>query len=171
MLLQDVLSEKTIVVGLKGNDKNSVIAELVEILEKAGILSDKQQFLNAVLERESLVSTAIGGGIAIPHAKHESVRKIFAAFGIKKEGVNFDSLDGKPVQIIILVAAPLSMTKEYVQIVARAARLLKSEIMFKHILEAKTERDVIKVIKEFDSILQESLSVETKEGRVLHKDI
>jgi len=171
MFLQDVVSKSTIVLDLKGTKKEEVIRELVDVLAQNKVLKNKEGFLNAVLERETLESTAIGDGLAIPHAKSDSAERIFCALGVKKEGLNFDSLDGKPVCIVFLVASPPDMNKEYIQIVAKAARLLKSKVMFEKILEAKSPEEVLKIIADFDRILQQSLQVKTKEGRIIHKDI
>ncbi len=172
MFLQDVLSKKTIVVELKGSDKKSVMEELTECLASEKILSDKDAFLNAVMEREELESTAIGGGIAIPHAKHESVKRIFCAMGMVKDGVEFKALDAKPVTAVFMVASPPDLNREYIQVVARAAKLLKSDVMMQKITAASSPQEIMKVVSDFDRILHKaSVEVSTKEGRVIHKDI
>jgi len=172
VLLEDVLSKKTVVVELKGSDKKSVMEELTECLADEKVLSDKDAFLSAIMEREELESTAIGGGIAIPHAKHESVKKIFCALGMVKNGVEFNALDGKPVTAVFMVASPPDLNREYIQVVARAARLLKSDVMMQKIAAATSPQEIMKVVLDFDRILHKaSVEVSTKEGRVIHKDI
>ncbi len=171
MFLQDVVSEKTVVLDLEGGDKQEVLRKMTEILDASGALSDREKFFSAVMERENLESTAIGGGIAIPHAKGDSVKNLFCCFSRLKKDVDFNSLDGKPVRMVFLIAAPLDMNREYIQVVAKAARILKSEVMREHLLKAATPAEVLEIFADFDKILQQSLSVKTKEGRVIHKDI
>lgn len=172
MFLEDVLSKNTVVAALKGRDKNAVMAELAECLAAEKVFSDKDAFLKAVMEREELESTAIGGGIAIPHAKHESVKRIFCAMGMVKDGVEFNALDSKPVTAVLMVASPPDLNREYIQVVARAARLLKSEVMMQKISAASSSAEIMKVVADFDRILHKaSMDVNTKEGRVIHKDI
>jgi len=171
VFLEDVLSKKTVVVELKGHDKNAIMAELTDCLADEKVLSDKDAFLKAIKEREVLESTAIGGGIAIPHAKHESVKRIFCAMGIIKDGVEFNALDGKPVTAVLMVASHPDLNREYIQVVARAARLLKSEVMMQKIYAASSSPEIMKVIADFDRILHKaSVDVSIKEGRVIHKD-
>jgi len=171
VFLEDVLSKKTVVVDLKGRDKNSVMAELTSCLADEKVLSDKDAFLTAIMEREELESTAIGGGIAIPHAKHESVKRIFCAMGMVKNGVEFKALDGKPVTAVFMVASPPDLNREYIQVVARVARLLKSGVMMQKITAASSPQEIMEVVSDFDRILQKaSVEVSTKEGRVIHKD-
>ncbi|MFH1353615.1 MAG: PTS sugar transporter subunit IIA [bacterium] len=171
MFLQDVVSEKTIVTDVKSRGKNDILKEMVSVLAGNGVLTDKNAFYDAVIERENLESTAIGDEIAIPHAKHDSVKKIFCCLGRIKEGAEFNALDGKPVKVFFLVASPPEMNREYIQIVAKAARLLKSGIMKQEILKAVSAKDAMKIIVDFDRILQQSVEVKTKEGRIIHKDI
>lgn len=171
MFLQDVISEKTIIVDVKSGVKDDILKEMTDVLAANNILTDSDAFYRAVIERENLESTAIGDEIAIPHAKHDSSKKIFCCLGRKKEGVEFNSLDGKPVKVIFLVSSPADMNREYIQTVAKAARMLKSEIMKQEILKAASAKDIIKIIVDFDRILQQSVAVKTKEGRIIHKDI
>jgi len=171
MFLQDVINEKTIVPEVKSRSRDDILKEMVSVLAESGVLKDKESFYNAVVERENLESTAIGDEIAIPHAKHDSAKKIFCCLGRIKDGAEFNALDGKPVKVIFLVASPAEMNREYIQIVAKAARLLKSGIMKQEILKASSEKDIMKIIADFDRILQQSVEVKTKEGRIIHKDI
>ena len=171
MFLQDVIGEKEIIISLVGGTKDEVLEKLVGVLAQSNVLSDSGEFLQAVKERENLESTAIGGEIAIPHARHETVKKIYCAMGIMREPVEFNSLDGKPVKVVFMVAAPPDMNREYIQVIARAARLLKSDIMTSEIHKATTSGEIMNVIKDFDKMMrQTSVNVETKEGRVIHKD-
>lgn len=170
MMLSELMNEKLILLNLKGRKKSEIIEELVECLWRAGVLSDKKGFLTSILEREEIESTAVGGGIAIPHGRSPSVKKLSVAFARDKEGVDFQSLDNKLVHYIFMIAAPQDVRKEYLQAVAKVARLLKSELIRERLMEVKTEQEIMGIIKDFDQLVPEKIEVKTKEGRVIYKN-
>ncbi|MBU1615385.1 PTS sugar transporter subunit IIA, partial [bacterium] len=103
MTLLDILNEKVIKVELEAKDKEGALKELVGILDESDLIQDKEKTLEAVKKREELMSTGIGHGVAIPHAKVEGVDKVIAALGKSKEGIDFKALDGEPVYIFFLL--------------------------------------------------------------------
>ncbi|MBN1508937.1 MAG: PTS sugar transporter subunit IIA [Sedimentisphaerales bacterium] len=109
---------------MTGTDKESVIAELVDVLDESGLLQNKQAALDAVFARERTRSTGIGSGIAIPHGKTDAVRELVMALGIARQPVDFDSVDKKPVSIVILLVSPLDQTGPHIQALARISRLM-----------------------------------------------
>lgn len=168
MILQNFINERLIDCDIKSKDKYETISVLVDLLFNENIIQDKERFINIIKKREKIESTGIGDGIAIPHGKDNSVKKTGIAFGRSCDGINFDSLDGKPVHLIFLVASPLEARKEYLQVVAKIARLLKSTIMRENLMKADNPFAVIKIIKEFDEIAAERIKVKTKKGRAIH---
>lgn len=124
MMLTRILQPTCIKVPLTGTDKDAVITELVDILAENGLLQNKQAALDAVLARERTRSTGIGSGIAIPHGKTGAVRELVMALGIAQQGVDFDSVDKKPVFIVILLVSPLDQTGPHIQALARISRLM-----------------------------------------------
>ena len=96
MTLMDILSAKSVIVDLKGETKEEIIEELVDALEVGEVITNRDKVLQAVLEREKIMSTGIGDGIAIPHGKSDAVVELTAALGIHKRGVDFEALDGEP---------------------------------------------------------------------------
>jgi fructose-specific phosphotransferase system IIA component len=134
MMLTRILQPTCIKVPLAGTDKDSVIAELVDVLDENGLLANKQTTLDAVLARERTRSTGIGSGIAIPHGKTSAVKELVMAMGIAQQPINFDSVDKRPVFVVILLVSPLDQTGPHIQALARISRLvLDSE--FKDALE------------------------------------
>jgi fructose-specific phosphotransferase system IIA component len=131
MLLTQILSKNCLKVPLQSKDKDSAIAELIDVLEANTLLTHKETAVNAVYEREQTRSTGIGSGIAIPHAKCSAVESIVMAIGIAPEPIDFDSIDGKPVNIIMLVISPQDNVSEHVQILASISRLMLDE-KFRH---------------------------------------
>ena len=103
MSLLDILSAQSTLVGLKGHSKDEIIEELVGSLEVGAAIADRDKVLQAVLEREKIMSTGIGDGIAIPHGKTDAVSQLSAALGIHKRGVDFEALDGEPAFVFFLL--------------------------------------------------------------------
>lgn len=134
MSLTQILSSNCVKVPLEGSDKNSVITELVDLLAGNGLLLDRQVALEAVFMREQTRSTGIGSGIAIPHGKCKAVKELVMAIGIAREPIDFESVDGKGVTIVILLVSPADQTGPHIQALARISRLMLDED-FRHQLE------------------------------------
>ncbi|MBN1456296.1 MAG: PTS sugar transporter subunit IIA [Sedimentisphaerales bacterium] len=124
MILTQILQPTCVKVPLEGKDKDSAITELVELLAENGQVIDKNVVLEAVLVREQTRSTGIGSGIAIPHGKCSGVKELVMAIGVTKDPIDFDSIDHKPVSIIILLASPIDRTGPHIQALARISRLM-----------------------------------------------
>lgn len=168
MLLSELMDEELINCDLTKVDKKDVIAEIAGMLQKEKYVTNKDKFCQSIIKREEIESTAIGDGIAIPHGRSDSVTSLKVAFGKSSKGVSFDAMDKKPVNLIFMIAAPIGARKEYLQAVAKIARLLKSRVMKEALLSCETPKDVMKIIKDFDNMLIEDIRVVTKEGRVIH---
>lgn len=169
MLLQELIDEDLINCNLKSGNRDAVIEELVGLFMRKKIIDNRDLFITVVKKREEIESTAIGEGIAIPHGRSNSVRELKVALGRSVKGIDFAALDKKPVTLIFMIAAPEAARKEYLQAVAKVARLLKSKVMKEALLEAETPEEVMKLIRDFDGVVPESIEVETKEGRVIHR--
>ena len=148
MTLMEILSGKSVIVGLKGQTKREVLEELVDILEVGDKITDRQKVLEAVLQREEIMSTGIGHGIAIPHGKSEYVTELGGVLGIKQEGVDFDALDGKPTYIFFLLVSPMDVSGPHIKALARISRLLKGEDFRQHLIHASDKEDAIAIIVE-----------------------
>ena len=134
MTLTQILQPTCVKVPLQGKDKNSVISELVDLLDANGLLLDKNAVAQAVFMREQTRSTGIGSGVAIPHGKCKAVRELVMAIGITQESIDFASVDGKPVTIVILLISPTDQTGPHIQALARISRLMLDE-QFRQALE------------------------------------
>jgi len=137
---------------IKSSKKEDVLRELVEALAEAGEIEKRHRnkLIDALMSRESLGSTAIGQGIAIPHAKSDCVDKLVAAFGISKRGVDFDSLDGELAYIFFLLVAPQDSAGPHLKALARISRLLKDKYFRDSLRSSPDEKAVIKIITEED---------------------
>jgi len=110
------------------------MAELLDVLDEARLLADRQVAHDAVFTREKTRSTGIGSGIAIPHGKCNAVKELVMALGVAKEPIEFQSVDDKPVTIVILLVSPLDQTGPHIQALAQISRLMLDE-KFKTALE------------------------------------
>jgi fructose-specific phosphotransferase system IIA component len=142
MTLTEILRPRCTKVPLESKDKKSAITELVDLLDADGLLLDKKTVLDAVLAREETRSTGIGSRIAIPHGKCKAVKELVMAIGIAKEPIDFKSVDGKPVTIIILLVSPADQTGPHIQALAQISRLMLNE-EFKEELERATSAEQV----------------------------
>ena len=151
MKIMDFLNKKAVSVNIKSTDKEGVIRELVDLLSNAAEIKNKEDLIGAVLAREALGSTGIGQGIGIPHAKSQNVKELVAAFGLSKNGVDFDSLDGEPAYIFFLLLAPEESAGPHLKALARISRMLKDKYFRELLRKAKDENEVLRIIQEEDS--------------------
>ncbi|MGA2775208.1 MAG: PTS sugar transporter subunit IIA [Candidatus Omnitrophota bacterium] len=152
MQIMDFLSKKAILTDIKSAKKEDAIKELVDTLLNSGDIEKRcrNKLIESLMARESLGSTAIGQGIAIPHAKSDCVDKLVAAFGLSKKGVDFDSLDGEPAYIFFLLVAPQDSAGPHLKALARISRLLKDKYFRDSLRACSDEKAIIKIISEED---------------------
>ncbi|MFH1504954.1 MAG: PTS sugar transporter subunit IIA [Candidatus Omnitrophota bacterium] len=144
MKISDYLKKDRISLCLKAQVKEDAVKELSIFLKGAPEIIDFDLFLKDVFERESLKTTGIGNGIAIPHARTEAVKNFVIVFGKSTEGVEFDSLDAKPVKLIFLMGTPKGKNlNDYLEILARLTRLLQHESFRNALLQASSPEEII----------------------------
>ncbi len=142
MILTQILQPDCIKVPVESRDKEAVITELVDLLNASGLLLDRDEVLEAVLTRERTQSTGTGAGIAIPHGKCNTVKELVMAIGIAHEPIEYNSIDGKPVTILILLVSPADQTGPHIQALATISRLMLNE-EFRQQLEKVTSADEV----------------------------
>ncbi len=131
---------------LDGKDKQAVIAEIVGVLDANKLLINKDEVLQAIINREATRSTGIGSGIAIPHGKCKGVKELVMAIGISRQGIDFQSIDEKPVYIIVLLASPIDKTGPHIQALARISRLMLDEDFRSKLQNAPDARSLYELI-------------------------
>ncbi|MBI1796994.1 MAG: PTS sugar transporter subunit IIA [Candidatus Eisenbacteria bacterium] len=127
MLLSELLAPAAITTHLRASNKRDAIDELVCLLESAHGLESHGEILDHVLRRESMMSTGIGNGVAIPHGKARAVDRMLASCAVSVEGVDFDSVDGERAHLFILLVSPENVGTPHVKVLANISRLLKEE--------------------------------------------
>ncbi len=133
---------------LQTRDKNEALQEICRILSTSDSIKDSEELEKAVFERERIMSTSIGLGIAIPHVRLKSVTDMTMAVGVIKEGIDYDAFDDLPVNIIIMIAAPEGSHREYLSVLARLALLLKNSSLRNGILNAQSPEEIYDILKE-----------------------
>ena len=142
----NLFSENCINLNLKGSTKNEIIDELVEMLNAAGKLNDKEEYKKQILKRESQSSTGLEEGIAIPHAKTAAVKIPSIAFGLSKNGVDYESLDGEPSKLFFMIAAPANASDTHIEILSKLTTMLLDDDIRERLLEVKTPQEVIEIL-------------------------
>ena len=149
MKLSDYISERQIIIGLDTGKKKEVLQGLLEVLAnlKKITYSSKDTILAGLLAREKLGSTAIGQGIAIPHARLELVKKPLVVIGLSGKGLDFDSLDGEPVHIIFLILSPKELEGLHLKLLATISKLLRDKFFLERLKKARKIREIKELIK------------------------
>ncbi len=142
-----------IIKDLKSKTKKEVLTELSEVFLKADLRIDGETTVEVLLEREKLGSTGIGEGIAIPHGKLPGLTNLIVSFGRSKSGIDFESLDGKPVHIFFLLMAPENSAGQHLKALAKISRMLKDEKFRKDLMEADSREEIYNRMVEEDRTL------------------
>lgn len=132
---------------LEAKNKNDAITELAGVFHETSVCTDIDDLIFALNEREDIMSTGIGFGIAVPHAKISSIKRISFAIGISKKGIEFNSMDGEPVHLIILVAAGEHEHKEYLKILSRIMMILKKSGIKEKIIDTDSPEEIIEIFR------------------------
>ena len=144
--ISNMISE-TRIINIKSNDKKGALKELLEVICKDELITDPKIFSKEIFKREKLMSTGIGYGIAIPHARHKTVKDFVIAVGRKREGLEYESIDDKPVKLIFMIGASDAQDKDYIKVLSRLVLRLKNQEFVDKILSAESSFDVYELIK------------------------
>lgn len=137
--------DPSLVTFLDVRSREEALIAMVELLDHAGKLHDKESFYAAIMEREKIVSTGIGMGVAIPHAKLTSYNDFFIAIGILQRGVDWKALDNAPVRLIFMIGGPDDRQTEYLQILSTLTFEVKDEEIRKKILTLNSKEAIIQL--------------------------
>ena len=163
MKITDLLTKKSINLNVKASNKKDIIEQAVELMEQNGNINNKEEYLKLVMKREEEGSTGVGEGIAIPHGKGNVISKPGLVAMVIPDGVDFEALDGKPVKLLFLIAAPDSKDNLHLKVLSRLSALLMNEKFRKDLLNAKSKEEFLKIIDEAD--IQEKEEKEEKENK------
>jgi PTS system nitrogen regulatory IIA component len=144
--LWQILKPNLIRMSLKSRTKPEIIHELVGILDAAKLLKDRADAESVVLAREAMMSTGMENGVAIPHGKTDTVDGLLVAMALCPEGVDFDCLDRKPAQILIITLSPASRTGPHIRFMAEISRILRNADLREQVLKAMTPEEVVDIL-------------------------
>lgn len=153
MRLTDILKPQNILIPMKATTKNEAIGELVSLLGKNGEVKDPKAVLDAVLERETTRTTGIGSGLAIPHGKSSGADQLVMAIGKLTQPIDFQSIDGRPVSLIWLLASPPDKTGPHIHALARISRLMSIDKFRQALNQATSPQEIFNVVQQQESAL------------------
>lgn len=148
MQLEQIFKIEFINADLLARNKEEALLEMVNTIIRGGLKLNSASILEILKQRESLGSTGIGEGVAIPHGKVSDLNDIVIAFGRSIEGITYDSLDGKPVHLLFLLLAPENSAGQHLKILAKISKMLKEPSFRKKLLKARSQSDLYKIIIE-----------------------
>ena len=141
--LQDYAAPELIAIALEARDKEDLLARMVDLLVQSGRVRDSEVLMREILKRERVMSTGIGGGIAIPHALSSDIENLSLVFGRTRAPLDFQALDSQPVDLVFMLVGPKNAASLYVKLLARVSRLLQDERFKEGLREATTPGEVL----------------------------
>lgn len=147
MLLTELVTPQRIKVPLQSTSKDDLLRELVELLARSDGVKDVDDVLRAVRERETVLSTGIGSGVAIPHGKSSAVSELRLVAGTTGEAVDFDALDGQPVRLFFLLVGPETAAGPHIKALSRISRLVRKESVRENLLAAGDADEFYRVLR------------------------
>jgi PTS system nitrogen regulatory IIA component len=150
MRISDYLDSR-LIAFLNADSRDEAIYSLVDLLNEEGYLSNKETFCNAIFEREQLVSTGIGMGVAIPHAKLKELTDFFIVIGIQqaKKGIDWNALDKAPVRLVFMIGGPDDKQTEYLQILSLLTSAIRDVDLRKKLLNAQSSEEALALFSQF----------------------
>jgi mannitol/fructose-specific phosphotransferase system IIA component (Ntr-type) len=150
MRMSDFVIKEAIIPDLKATTKEGVIRELIESLRASGQFrgGETEDIVKAILKREQLGSTGIGRGVAIPHSKHVTVERLIGALGVSKAGINFDSVDGEPVHVLVLLVSPQERPGDHLRALENVARSMRDDGFVRELRAAATRDEIWRLLDE-----------------------
>ena len=151
MKIDEILKKESVIANIVGKNKLDVIKEMTECLKQNNTIKDDQALYTTLMEREKLGSTGIGENVAIPHGKSDELTQIITVFARSLSGIDFESLDQKPVHFVCMVIAPAHSTGQHLKVLARISRLFKNQTFREGILKAEDSNAIYSILLEEDS--------------------
>jgi mannitol/fructose-specific phosphotransferase system IIA component (Ntr-type) len=148
MKLSKILSQQSIQIPLQAKTKNEALKEMSHLLCVGYNLENEAEILEKVLAREQKMSTGIGFGVAVPHAKHENIQEIKVAVGVSREGIPFDAIDDENVHLLFIMISPVNTAGPHVQMLSAISKIMSYEDMRSQLRDAKDADDFLKILAE-----------------------
>jgi fructose-specific phosphotransferase system IIA component len=147
MALTEFLRQNLIFLDLHPKDMRECLATMVSMAADTGVIDDRDDALQRLLDRERTMSTGMGGGVAVPHAKSERCHEMIVAMARVPDGIDFKAIDGKPVYVVFMLLGPPDSTRQHVDLLARIAYLVKTPGVVDAIQEATNTDHILEALK------------------------
>jgi fructose PTS system EIIBC or EIIC component len=148
MRLTDVLHKDLIKIPLTGKSRDDTIKELIKVLMGKNSITNEKSIFQAVIDREKIMTTGVGNGIAIPHCKHQDSPDFAVALGVNPDGLDFESIDKKPVKIVFLLVGPENNPGLHIKLLSRISRLMSNEELRQQLIESNNAEEALNFIEE-----------------------
>jgi fructose-specific phosphotransferase system IIA component len=148
MKICDIIKEEYIIAELKGQNKEDIINELINIFKDDKRVNNLEKVRTAVLEREKIMSTGVGKGFAIPHGKTDAVNEIIAAFGKSNKPIDFAALDEQPVYLVFLLVGKDNLVGPHIKLLSRISRMMNKDEFRENLIKAKTAKEIYNIFLE-----------------------
>lgn len=148
MNIYSLLSEETVLPQLKVQDKDELLNKLIDSLSEEMNREQLESVREAVFERENIMSTGVGKGLAIPHGKAKGIEDSYASFAILSEPVDYESIDDKPVQLVFLLAGPESKNSIHIKLLSRISRLMNSSSFRNQLMDCDTSEEILHTFRQ-----------------------
>ncbi|HMN23854.1 MAG: PTS sugar transporter subunit IIA [Ignavibacteriaceae bacterium] len=148
MKVSELLKPEFIISDLKGETKEEIINELIDLFKDDPRIEDIEKVRSAVLDREKVMSTGVGKGFAIPHGKTNAVNEIIGAFGKIKDGIDYDALDGNPVNLVFLLVGKDNLISTHIKLLSRISRLMNKDDFRNRLMEANNVDEIVKLFSD-----------------------
>ena len=162
MKITDLLSEESIELNVEAKDKNDIIDKMTRLMLKTGRINNLEKYKKLVLKREEEGSTGVGEEIAIPHGKGECVTEPGLVAMVVPNGVDYNALDGKPVKLLFMIAAPNTSDNVHLDVLSRLSTMLMNSNFKNKLISAKSKDEFLKIIDETE---KEKFKEEEKKGQ------
>lgn len=156
LLIIPLLTPNRVCVGLHGHTKDDIIDALVDVLGGEAMVTDLEAVRRSVFAREQIMSTGVGKGLALPHAKTDGVSAMVAVLAITENDIDFEALDHQPVRIVFLLAGTKAAKAEHVRVLSRISRLINDDSFREHLLEARDAAHALEMIEAAERALIDS---------------
>jgi fructose-specific phosphotransferase system IIA component len=147
MKVSELLNPGVIIADLKGNKKEEVINELIDLFKNDNRVQDVEKVRSAVLDREKIMSTGVGKGFAIPHGKTNSISDIIAAFGKTRNPVDYEALDNQPVHLVFLLVGKDNLVSKHIKLLSRISRMMNKDEFRNRLLEAGSSDEILEIFR------------------------
>ena len=148
MKVSELLKPEFVIPELKGETKEAIINELIDLFKSDSRVDDIEKVRSSVLDREKVMSTGVGKGFAIPHGKTNAVKEIVGAFGKIKDGINYDALDGNPVNLVFLLVGKDNLISTHIKLLSRISRLMNKDDFRHRLTDANSSDEIVKLFTE-----------------------